>query len=470
MAKNFTIEKSVAKDIMEKAGLLGKDSRLFVRVLPNAKSGKVGVMFTVVNQPNQYTFGATIDEPADFADVVTEPLKKAAEELREELAAEVEKAEDKESAKILAEKKLAAALNNRVAYMKFACDATRFVSIISNLLLFDSDIAIAENNGQYYVGGGNKSMVGLDVIAWPADESAVFFEADTEKIVAAIKDVELKEFATALAVGGGFNGEDDKTRGVSLSFAKGRLIVSSTTGTVAATASSEKLGAAEMGTEPTRVCVSDRQLDALRKYVSMCSGNLAVRCGEKHIFFYSQKGSLYLGLSIPGADANSLVVSFTSGKYMGTAVFDTEQLATVLKSYSGLAEEEVALFSLNETMLTVKARKSAVKINAAIASKDGEVSEFPQCLSVKMLRNALGVLKNGNLVITLYKKVGEGNNAGKDIVMPVLSNEKVDGAYNGEILVMPINLDKLEKSEKDEEEKAAKKKAEKEKKSEKTNS
>lgn len=418
MAKNFTIEKSEAKTIIEKAGLLGKDARLFVRVLPNAKGGKVGIMFTVVNQPNQYTFGATIDEPVGFVEGET--------------------------------------------YMQFACDATRFVSVISNLLLFDSDVAIAENNGQYYVGGGNKSMVGLDVIAWPTDESAVFFDANGEKIVAAIKDVELKEFATALAVGGGFSGEDDKTKGVSLSFAKGRLIISSTTGTVAASARSEKIGAAEMGTEPTRVCVSDRQLDALRKYVSMCDGNLAVRCGEKHIFFYSQKGSLFLGLSIPGADANSLVTSFTGGEYVGTVVFDTEQLSTVLKAYSGLTEEEAALFSLSETMLTVKARKSAVKMNAPIASKDGDVSEFPLCISVKILRNALGVLKNGNLVISLYKREGA------PVLMPILSNEKINGAYNGEILVMPINLDKLEKSEREKEEKELKKNAEKGTKSEKT--
>lgn len=414
MAKKVVFEKSVAKDMVEKASLLGKDSRLFVQIGPKSKDGKVGAMLIVVNQPNQYSFGLAVDEPDDFVE--------------------------------------------GECYMKFACEATRFVNIVSNLLLFDNDVAIAENGGHFFVGGGNKSMVGLDVIAWPADESTVFFDAKAEKIMAAVKKVDLKEFATALMVGGGFDGESDMTRGVSLSFAKNNIIVSSTTGTVAATACSTKLENAEMGAEPTRVCVSDRQLETLRKYTSMSGGDFSVQCGEKHIFLYSKRGNLFLGLSIPGADASGLISGFTAGEYRGTVVFDTEQLSTVLKAYAGVTEEEVALFSMGEQMLTLKARKGAMNVTVPIASKDGDISEFPPCMSIRMLRNALAVLKNGNLVISLYKKPG------KDMVMPILSNEKVDGAYNGEILVMPIALDKLEASERELERKEAEKAAKKEKK------
>ena len=278
--------------------------------------------------------------------------------------------------------------------------------------------------------------------------------------------MDLKEFATALMVGGGFDGESDMTRGVSLSFAKNNIIVSSTTGTVAATACSTKLENAEMGTEPTRVCVSDRQLETLRKYTSMSSDDFSVQCGEKHIFLYSKRGNLFLGLSIPGADASSLISSFTAGEYRGTVVFDTEQLSTVLKAYAGVTEEEVALFSVNEQMLTLKARKGAMNVTVPIASKDGELSEFPPCFSIRMLRSALAVLKNGNLVISLYKKVVKNTEGEviKESVVPVLSNEKVNGAYNGEILVMPIALDKLEASERELEKKEQEKASKKEKK------
>lgn len=420
---SIIIGKNVAKDITEKAGLLGKDARLYMQVMPKSQDGKAGLMYTIVNQPNQYTFGATIDEPEDFV--------------------------------------------QGKSYMKFACDASRFVNIVNNLLLFDGDIGIAMNNGRVYIAEkSSESMISLDTIAWPVDESAVFFDAKGEDIVAAIKSVDVKEFVTALMIGGGFDGENDMTRGVSISFTKDNLVVSSTTGAVAATAHSDKIKDVAMGTEPTRVCVSDRQLDALRRYVSMCNGEFSIQCGKKHIFIYSKNGNLFLGLSIPGADADGCVAGFTEGNYVGTVVFDTEQLSTVLKAYSGVTEEEVALFSLNGTKLSLKARKSKVMVNAPIASKDGDLSSFPQCMSIKLLRSALNVLKNGNLVITLYEKVKEDKEKKQSVVVPILSNEKVNGAYNGEILLFPVMLDKLEASEKAIANAEAKKKAKKEEKAE----
>ncbi len=414
MAK-IKIEKTVAQEILDKVTLLGKDTRMFFIMLPEVSDGQVAIAITVVNQPNQYTFGATIEAPEDFV-----------------------KGE---------------------CYMRFACDATRFANIVSNLLLFDCNINIAEMNGQYFIGGGNYSVVELETIAWPEDESSVFFDAKGEKIFAAIKDVEQKEFASALLIGGGFSGDGDKTKGVSLSFSKDRLVVSSTTGSIAGTARSEKLGKSEMGEEPTRVCVSDRQLDALKKFICLCGegSSFSIQCGEKHIFLYANSGKLFLGLSVPGADADGLINSFTGEKPVGTLVFDTEQLSTTLKAYIGLSEEDAAIFKLDtaKNRMGIKARKCNTILNAPIASADGDLSVFPECLSVKFLRSALGVLKNGNLVISLYTRKG------MPYSVPVLSNEKQNNAYNGEILIMPVQLDKLEASEKKIAEAEAKKKADK---------